>query len=92
MNRGDKRLLAVSAAGEAVTGLALILAPQIVAGLLFAAEPSLEGIAMSRVAGISLLSVGCAGWTRIDASRSITTLLSYSLHVMVYLGYVGFVG
>ena len=92
MNRGDKRLFGVTAAEEAVTGLALILAPRIMAGLLFAAEPSLEKTAMSRVAGISLLALGWVGWPGIDASRSITTLLNCSLLVTVYLGYVGFVG
>jgi hypothetical protein len=45
-----------------------------------------------RVAGISLLVLGWAGWPGINASRSITTLLNYSLLVAVYLGYVGFVG
>lgn len=73
-------------------GLALIVNPPIVARLLFGAELSLVGTAMSRVAGISLLSMGWACWPGIGASRSITALLNYSLLITVYLGYVGFVG
>jgi hypothetical protein len=73
-------------------GLALIMIPPIVARLLFGAELSLVGTAMSRVAGISLLDMGWACWPGIGASRSITALLNYSLLITVYLGYVGFVG
>lgn len=92
MNRNDKSLLAVAAVGEAAMGLALLVDPPIVARLLFGAELSLVGIAMGRVAGISLLAMGWACWPGIGASQSITGLLNYSLLITVYLGYVGFVG
>lgn len=73
-------------------GLALIVNPPKVARLLFGTELSLAGIAMSRVAGISLLAMGWACWPGVGASRSITALLNYSLLITVYLGYVRFVG
>jgi hypothetical protein len=91
VNLKQERLLAVAAVGEAAMGVALVANPSIVARLLFDTALTLGAIAMSRVAGISLLAVRWAGWPGIDASKSITTLLNYSLLVTVYLGYSGLI-
>jgi hypothetical protein len=54
---------------------ALIVAPQIVARLLFGADLSFAGIGMSRVAGISLVAVGWAGPPRgEDRSRYVVSV------------------
>src|SRR2546426_810940 len=55
-----RSLLAVTAASEGVTGLAVAIAPLLVVRLLFGAEPSGAGLAMSRVAGLALLGPGLA--------------------------------
>src|SRR5262249_41267008 len=55
-------LLAVAAACEAATGLALAIAPRLVVTLLLGTEPAGAGLAMSRVAGIALLALGLACW------------------------------
>jgi hypothetical protein len=57
-----KNLLALAAAGEAATGLVLLVYPSIVVRLLFAAEIEGAGVVMSRVAGISLIALGTACW------------------------------
>ena len=51
-------LLSVAAAIEAATGVALIVFPQAVSSLLLGADLAGAGIAVGRVAGIALLSLG----------------------------------
>ena len=51
-----KTLFMITAAGEAVTGLVLLVYPPIVVWLLFGAEIAGAGIVMSRIAGISLIA------------------------------------
>ncbi len=57
-----KTLLALTAVGEAVTGLVLLVYPPIVAWLLFAAEVTGVEVVMSRVAGAALLAIGVVCW------------------------------
>ena len=86
-------LLAVAAAGEAATGLALLVYPPIVVWLLCGAESAGAGMVMSRIAGISLIALGVGCWPSRDAGRSATNalraMLSYSLLATLYLGYLG---
>jgi hypothetical protein len=56
------KLLMFAAVAEAATGLALIVAPSVVARLLFGAELGGIAVAVARVAGFALLSLGLAGW------------------------------
>lgn len=56
-----KVLLAVAAAFEAVTGLALLMAPSLVR-LLLGKDISAVGIAIARVTGFGLLALGVACW------------------------------
>ncbi len=63
-------LLALTAVGEAVTGLVLLVYPPLVVRLLFDAEIAGVGVVMSRVAGAALLAIGVACWlARYDPER-----------------------
>ena len=55
-------LFKASAIVEVVTGLALLVAPTLVVGLLVGDGVSPIGVAVARVLGIGLLSLGVAGW------------------------------
>ena len=88
-------LLSLAAAIEAVTGLALIISPQAVTRLLLGADLAGAGIAVGRVAGIALLSLGLLCWmSRQDANKTavLTAMLAYNLLVTAYLVYLGFDG
>ena len=83
-----KRVLALAAVGEAVTGFALLIAPESVGQLLLGAE--LNGIAatIARVAGIALIALAVACWP----GRALIGMLIYSAAVTLYLACVGFAG
>jgi hypothetical protein len=88
-------LLSVTAAVEAATGVALIIYPKAVASLLLAADLGTAGIAVGRVAGIALFSLGLACWmSRKVANKSpvLVAILTYNLLVTMYLASVGFAG
>jgi hypothetical protein len=88
-------LLSVAAAIEAATGVALIISPHAVASLLLGANLAGAGIAVGRVAGIALLSLGLVCWTaRQDANKTavLAGMLTYNLLVTAYLMYLGFGG
>ena len=55
-------LFKASAIAEVLTGLALLVAPVFVIGLLLGDGLGPTGVAVARVLGIGLLSVGVAGW------------------------------
>jgi hypothetical protein len=89
------KLLSVAAAIEAATGIALIIVPQAVASLLLGADLAGAGIAVARVAGIALLSLGLLCWmSRQNPSKTavLTAMLCYNLLVTAYLTYLGFGG
>lgn len=52
----------ISAVIEVLTGIALLFAPAFVIGLLLGDGTGATGLAVARVLGIGLLSVGVAGW------------------------------
>ena len=88
-------LLSVAAAIESATGLALIIYPQAVAGLLLGADLGMAGIAVGRVAGIALISLGLACWmSRKGANEfaALAAILTYNFFVTIYLVSLGFVG
>ena len=58
----SRQLFNVSAVIEVLTGIALLFAPAFVIGLLLGDGLGPTGIAVARVLGIGLLSVGVAGW------------------------------
>ena len=57
-----KLLFKASAMVEVATGLALLVAPTLVVGLWVGDGVSPIGVAVARVLGIALLSLGVAGW------------------------------
>ena len=61
MNTG-RLLFKASAVAEILTGLAFLIAPMLVVGLLLGEGVSPVGVAVARVLGIGLLSVGVAAW------------------------------
>ena len=83
-----RRLLAVAGAGEALTGLALLIHPALVVRLLFGAEISGAGTLMSRIAGITLIALGVACWP----GPPRVGMLTYGAAVTLYLAYAGFAG
>jgi hypothetical protein len=83
-----RRLLAVVAAGEAFTGLVLVIYPSLVVRLLFGAEISGAGTLMSRIAGIALIALGVACWP----GPPQVGMLTYSTAVTLYLASLGFAG
>ncbi len=55
-------LFKASAIAEGLTGLALLVAPEFVIGLLLGDGLGPTGVAVARVLGIGLVSVGVSGW------------------------------
>ena len=58
----DRLLFKTSAIVEILTGLAFLAAPTLVVGLLLGGGLGPTGVAVARVLGIGLLSLGVAGW------------------------------
>ncbi len=88
-------LFKASAIVEVLTGLALLTAPQFVIGLLLGEGMSPIGIAVARVLGIGLLSVGVAAWeTHGQDSRLAPRagLCIYNIGIAVLLATLGTTG
>jgi hypothetical protein len=88
-------LLSLAAAIEAATGSALIIDPQAVTRLLLGADLAVAGIAVGRVAGIALLSLGLACWLSrraLNKAAALAAMLTYNLLVTAYLMYLGLGG
>ncbi|MGC2111186.1 MAG: hypothetical protein WA655_16845 [Candidatus Korobacteraceae bacterium] len=85
-----KALVMLSAAIEFATGIALIAAPGFVVRLLLGANPSGTGIAIARVAGLGLLSLGLACWPGSNdvLPHATRALFTYNLLAALYLGYL----
>jgi hypothetical protein len=83
-----KRVLIFAAAGEAGTGLALLIIPSLVGRLLLGEELTGIAIPVARVAGIALIALGVACWP----GTPLVGMLTYSVAVTLYLAYVGFTG
>ena len=85
--------LAFAALAEAAAGAALIVVPSFIARLLLGTERSGVAVAVGRVAGISLLSLGLACWPSNESSRgALCGMATYGVLVTVYLSYLGFRG
>jgi len=85
--------LAFAALVEAATGVALIVVPSLVARLLLGTELSGVAVAVGRVAGIGLLSLGFACWPGKEPTRAaLGGMATYSLLVTLYLLYLGIRG
>jgi hypothetical protein len=87
--------LAMMAAGlEVAAGSALIANPDFVVQLLIDASLSSGGIAVGRVGGFGLLSLGLACWPTRDVvtAQATSGLFIYYLLATLYIGYLGVVG
>jgi hypothetical protein len=91
-----KKLLGVAAAIEAATGVALMIYPPLVTRLLLGEGVSGAGVALGRVAGFALLSLGLACWPEVKSASANTpalrALLTYNLLATIYLAYLGIGG
>jgi hypothetical protein len=83
-----KSALAFAAISEAVTGLALLIAPSLVGQLLFGTQLPGVAITVARVSGIALIALGIACWP----GPPLLGMLTYSAVVTLYLAYLGFAG
>jgi hypothetical protein len=83
-----KKVLVLAAVSEAATGLALVIAPSLVARLLLGEELSGIAVPVARVAGIALIALGVACWP----GMALVGMLTYSVAVTGYLAYLGFTG
>jgi hypothetical protein len=89
------RLLAITAIIEATTGMALMASPSIVTRLLLGADVSGASIALGRMAGCGLLSLGLACWTGRDITNpgpARRAMLSYNLLITLFLVHLAVVG
>jgi hypothetical protein len=89
------RLLALAAAIEAGTGVALMVDPPLVTQLLLGAEISGAAIAVGRVGGVGLLALGLACWPSSDAGDAVRprrALLTFNVLVTLYLLFLGIRG
>jgi hypothetical protein len=86
------RLLAFAAALEAATGLALLVKPALLIGLLFGVEVTGAGVVMSRFAGIGLIGMGVACWPAGQTGRAICGMLAYNALAAAYLVFLGLDG
>ena len=83
-------LLATASTLEAVTGLALIIAPSI-AGFLLGTDISGAALVIARMVGVGLLALGVACWPRGEATiPRLRAMLIYNLLATAYLGYLRF--
>jgi len=83
-----KKVLNFAAVAEAATGMALLIAPSLVAQLLLGEALTGIAIAVARVAGIALIALGVACWP----GPPLVGMLIYSALVTLYLAYLGTVG
>ena len=84
-----KKLLTLTAVAEAATGLALLVAPSLVARLLLGTELTGVSIPIARVAGIALIALGVACR---PGATALCGMLTYSVLATIYLGYLAIDG
>lgn len=88
------RIRTFAAVVEIATGLALIVEPRFVIGLLVSTNEPLQAFPLGRVAGIAMLALGLACWpgaSGADASK-LRGMLAYNALVALYLPYLYTVG
>jgi hypothetical protein len=80
-----KKALVLAAVAEAATGLALLIAPSLVAWLLLGEELTGIAVVVGRVTGIALIGLAVACWP----GPPQVGMLVYTVLVAVYLAYLG---
>jgi hypothetical protein len=82
-------LVVAAACAECLTGVGLIVQPALVVRLLFGEDLGGIGLAVARVAGLGLLSLGVACWPRPEATApALRALLVYNALTAAYLTYL----
>jgi hypothetical protein len=83
-----------AAAIEVTTGLTLIADPAFVVRLLIGASLSSSGMAVGRIGGFGLLSLGLACWPSgtVVTARVTGALFTYNLLSSLYIAYLSVVG
>lgn len=86
-----KNLLIVSALAETPVGVALIVAPGMIANVLLGASlDTAASLTVARVAGSALLAIGVACWLmRNDGRGVVTAMLIYNVASVAVLGHAG---
>lgn len=92
-----KWIIPVSALEAAVTGLVLLVAPSLFAGLILGAELTDAGQAMGRLTGIAMIGAALAAWWPLSAGGSssaaaLPALTIYNLLATIYLANLGIAG
>ncbi len=84
---------AAAAAGlEIVTGTGLVVAPSLLAKLLFGSEMNATGNLVGRIAGLVMVCLALGCWPRVsesEAPQALAPLLALSLIATIFLIYVG---
>jgi len=83
-----KKLLVITGAAEAATGVALIVVPALVGRLLLGAELAGVSVVVARVAGIALLALGVGCWP----GPAALGMLTYNTLGTVYFTYLALGG
>jgi hypothetical protein len=90
---GLRRVLIFSAAAEAATGIALMIAPSVVIPLLIRENTTDLAIWLGRFVGVALLSLAMACWPgqhRLDVGcAAFRAMVTYNTIVGLLFGYIG---
>jgi hypothetical protein len=81
-------VLTIAGVAEAVTGLAMLASPSLVADILLGQPLDGMAVLVARVAGLGLMGLGLACWP----GPPLLGMLAYSAAVTVYLAYLGMSG
>jgi hypothetical protein len=86
-----RNVLLFSLAAEGGAGIILVLAPELVAPLLFGADVTGAGVAYGRLLGMTLLALVIASWPRAEAVTrpALQAVLAYNLLAALYLAWLG---
>jgi hypothetical protein len=87
--------VAAAAGLEVVTGAGLVVAPSLLARLLFGSEMNASGDLVGRISGLVMLCLALGCWPRAfegEDRHAVVPLLALSLLATVYLVYVGMGG
>ncbi len=90
----SRTVAAIAAVVEMTAGFALIVNPNFVVHLLIGSTLSDGGIAIGRVGGFGLLSLGLACWPSggVANAQAISGLFTYNLLAALYIGLLGAFG
>lgn len=90
------KLLRLACVLEILTALALVIAPSAVAWLILGDRVSGTGLALGRIAGVALLSLGVACYPRSltsgNLNQAVLGMLTYNALITIYLIYLGISG